>query len=504
MNKNLGRIACLAFFLGAAAFSLLSALAGYPAFRDQHLGTALLMAEKGISLGNCQIVGFNSNQIPTILEFPLWQGGAALTMRLTDAWWGGANLFSLTVFCLGFFPVYQMGKRLLGKDRGWWAAALFLAQPVVFDAAGLASPDGMSLVAALWAYDRIRAFALKGGIVRGIVACGFGATAACLKAPFFMTAGFAVALEVLPASWRLITAWARLVATATVTALFFAAWTRYTDQWLERALWPLVDLRLSHNPEMVFWYFGDWAYRLSPMVWAQAVWKAANSLLGSFALAGIAVGGWLLARNREGRAWLAAAIMTTAIFTHLVFHHRHYYLMFSPAVALSMAAGSLWILDRCFPKKTAGWSWAATGFLLFMAAALVQGLIGREIVQQFDPYPREVAQRVARHTKPTDRLLIAGGGWGGETFFRAQRQGLSIWNTQFLEEPENLKRAQLMGFNKLVLIRESTLLEALQKTNPGDAKYSGQPFSFYLSPVANKFPTVHEDEQLMIRQISPR
>jgi 4-amino-4-deoxy-L-arabinose transferase-like glycosyltransferase len=500
----MGKVAVWGVFaFGALAilFSLGSALCDYPPFRDQHLGAALLMVEKGISFKNCQIVGFNANHVPTIQEVPLWQAGAALAMLLAGGWWGGANLFSLGIFALAVPPVYQMGKRLLGKNRAWWAPALFLAQPVVFDAAGLASPDGMSLVAALWAYDRIRAFALQGGVVRGIVALGLGAAAACLKAPFFMAAGLAAALEVLPGSWRLITVWTRLVAVAMIAAFFFAAWTRYTDQWLGQALWPLVDLRLSHNPEMVFWYFGDWAYRLSPMVWAKAIWKASNSLLGSFALAGIAFGGWMLSRNREGRAWLAAAALTTAIFIHLVFHHRHYYLMFSPAVALAMSAGSLYILDRCFPQKTTAWSWSASGFLLLMAAALVQGLVGREIVQQFDPYPREVAQRVARHTQPADRLLIVGGGWGGEILFRARREGLSIWNTQFLEKPENLKKAQTIGFNKLVLIRESPLLEALQKSNPGGANYTAPPFSSYLSAAADGFPLHYQDSHLMIRLI---
>lgn len=491
------------FGLLAAVFTILSAWSGFPPFRDQHLGGALIYLQQGVDLLSVQIVGFNANGVPTILEVPWWQAGAAWGMRLTGGWWGGANLFSLAIFILAVPPIYRLGKRLLGREGAWWTVALFLAQPVVFDAAGMASPDGMSLVAALWAYDRIRAFARKGGAFRGITAFLMAAISATLKLPFFMTASLAVACEVLPSNWRLGAVWGRLVGVAIFSGLCFMGWTRYTDNRLGEALWPLVDLRVGHNPEMVYWYFGDWAYRLSPGVWLQAGWKAANSLFGSFALAGLAVGGWLWAGNREGRSWLLGALVTTALFTHLVFQHRHYYLMFSPGVALGMAAGFQWVLGRCFPQEGKQRRLAEGGFCLLLALALGQGLIGREVVLQFDPYPQEIAQKVAQKTEATDRLLIVGGGWGGETLFRSARKGLSIWNTRFLENPANLQKAKELGFTKLVVIRESPLLTALQKTNPGGAKYSAEPFSHYLTLVAGTFPAIYEDDQLMIRQISP-
>ena len=126
-----------------------------------------------------------------------------------------------------------------------------------------------------------------------------------------------------------------------------------------------------------------------------------------------------------------------------------------------------------------------------------------KVVLQFDFYPQRIAKLIQDHTVPEDRLLIAGGGWGGEALFRAKRQGLSIWNTQFLEDSANLKKARELGFTKLVVVRESPLLVALQKTNPGGTDYSGEPFSRFLSPIATRWPPLYEDEQLMIREISP-
>ena len=262
-----------------------------------------------------------------------------------------------------------------------------------------------------------------------------------------------------------------------------------------------MDLRVSHNPEMVFWYFGDWAYRLSPSVWIKGIWRMANCLLGSFALGGVMVLGLCLRGNKEARAWLFGAAVTTAVFSHLVLHHSHYYLMFSPAVALAMGGGWMWLMEKCFHGEGQGTSVAGTGLILITFAALFQGLIGMKVVQQFDPYPIEIAKKIENYTTKEDRILIIGGGWGGDMLFRAKRRGLSIWSTKFLEDPASLKKARGLGYNKLVVIRESPLLVALQMANPAGSDYSAEPFSKNISPVMAHWPSLHQDEQLMVREI---
>jgi hypothetical protein len=498
-NTALFIASTLAFF--AVLYPTVSALMGFPPFRDIHLGTALTYLKEGVNLFHPKIVGFNANDLPTIQEFPWWQAGAACALSVAGGWWGAANIFSLLIFSLGIFPIYRMGKRFFGAGEAWWAVMAFLAQPLVFLYAGTASTDGMCLAAALWAYDRIHAFAIRGGWSRAIIAASVGAFSATLKLPFFMAAGLAVAAEVLPAHFSKVSVWVRLGCVATFSAATLALWTSYTDSWFEKALWPFVDLRLSHNPEMVFWFFGDWAYRLSPAVWVKAIWRMANCLLGSFALGGVLVLGFCLPGNKEARAWLFGAVLTTAVFSHLVLHHSHYYLMFSPAVALAMGGGWMWLMKKCFQKEEGVTAVGGGGLILITFAALFQGLIGMKVVSQFDPYPKRIANLVQDHTTKEDRLLIIGGGWGGDVLFRAKRQGLSIWNTQFLEDLSNFKKARDLGFTKLVVVRESPLLVALQKTNPGGANYSGEPFSRFLSPITTQWPVSYEDEQLMIREI---
>ena len=499
--KNSAFLIASALVLLTILYPVGSALMGFPPFRDIHLGTALAYMKEGVDLLHPKIVGFNANDLPAIQEFPWWQAGAAWALRLAGVWWGAANLFSLMIFSLGVSPVFRMGKRMLGEEGAWWVVAAFLAQPIVFLYAGTASPDGMSLVAALWAYDRIRAYASHGGWTRAVIASVVAALAATLKLPFFMAAGLAVAIEVLWKNFSKPAVWGRLAWVATFSAVTLLFWTRYTDSWFEKALWPLVDLRVSHNPEMVFWYFGDWAYRLSPAVWIKAIWRMANCLLGSFALGGVMVLGLCLPGNKEARAWLFGAALTTAVFSHLVLHHSHYYLMFSPAAALAMGGGWMWLMKKCFPKEEGFSAVAGAGLILITFVALFQGLIGMKVVQQFDPYPKRIVKLVQDHTKKEDRLFIIGGGWGGDVLFRAKRNGLSIWNTQFLEDSANLKKARELGFTKLVVVRESPLLVALQKTNPGGAEYSAEPFSSALSPITVRWPTLYKDEQLMIREI---
>jgi len=43
----------------------------------------------------------------------------------------------------------------------------------------------------------------------------------------------------------------------------------------------------------------------------------------------------------------------------------------------------------------------------------------------YDPYLARLGDIIRKYTAPTDKLVIVGGGWGGEESFRAHREGLS-------------------------------------------------------------------------------
>jgi len=280
----------------------------------------------------------------------------------------------------------------------------------------------------------------------------------------------------------------------------FLVWTRYTDKLQAGALFPLVDLRLS-NPEMFFWYFGDWQYRLTPGNWIKGGWRILNCLFGSFVLVGLAV--VALCKPQPLRFPLCLLVgggITTMVFSHLVLHHSHYYLMLSPAVALICASAFLWLKDT-FPMNNRK-EWIFTAMVgLLLGLSLVQGMIGMKIVQTFDPYFRKVASQVEKYTSASDKILIQGGGWGGDILIRTNRSGLSIWSTRVLEEPANLQKLKDLGYNKLVMISESPLLQAIQVTNPGDSERQRQLYQAHRTALVNNWPVLYQTEDVVIQEI---
>ena len=286
-----------------------------------------------------------------------------------------------------------------------------------------------------------------------------------------------------------------------LAAVVFVLWTKHTDACLALAEFPFVDLRVSHNPEMVFWYFGDWPYRLNPANWIRGGWRATNALFGSFVLlaAPLLVFGMRRAHT-EPVALLAGAVAVTLVFSQLVLQHQHYFLMYSLPLALLLA-----------PTAAATWgslsqAWRAPQPLLTlllvtaMLASTLQGLFGMEALFR-DPYHKSAAERLKKLTSPEDRLLIVEGGWGGDYLFRSDREGLSIWDTKFLDDKRNLKRLRSLGFNKLVLFRESPLLAALQQNNPGNESYQRKTYDHLLTESARQWRTLYEDEDMAIKEL---
>lgn len=487
--------------LGIVAFHLTYAAAGFSLYRDQHLGTAIIYAREGIDLLRPIIIGFNANSAATPQEFPVWQAAASLPLRWFGEWFGWANLVSLMLFATSLYPVFKLGEALGGKNVAWWAVALLLAQPLIWVQAGQAGTDGLSFAAAVWFFYCGYRVLSEGRWWWTAATAVTGALAATQKLPFMMAAGIGLGLLLLLRHRRELTAWIALAVSAIFSAAVFVLWTRHTDACLALAEFPLVDLRVSHNPGMVFWYFGDWPYRMDPANWIRGGWRATNSLFGSFVLLAAPLLIFGLRRARvEPVALLVGALVVTLVFTQLVLQHQNYFLMYSLPLALLLA-----------PAFSAAWSTLSTewhlpqqllvALLVFaMLASTLQGLFGMEALFR-DPYHRSAAARLAKLTNPEDRLLVVEGGWGGNYLILSDRQGLSIRNTAFLQEDPNLQRLRSLGFNKLVLFRESPLLAALQQNNPGNEGYKRRNYEDALTDAARQWTTIYEDGDMAIKQL---
>jgi hypothetical protein len=137
---------------------------------------------------------------------------------------------------------------------------------------------------------------------------------------------------------------------------------------------------------------------------------------------------------------------------------------------------------------------------VLIGLSLLQGLMAmRELT--YDPYPAQMADIIRQHTATTDKLVITGGGWGGEQLFRSHRQGLSAWSAHIFDRPEDLAKLKSLGYNKLVMVSESPFQNAVQVVNPGQA---GIPRKFYresLTPQVEQWPTLVQTEDILIKEI---
>lgn len=249
----------------------------------------------------------------------------------------------------------------------------------------------------------------------------------------------------------------------------------------------------------MFWYFGDWHYRLAVGNWVKGGWRIMTGLLGGFALVGLVV---LALANKRGnpvaRCLLAGAVLTTLVFSHLVLHHWHYYLMFAPATAMLCAEGLSVLAARFSPQGPK----PLVSFFVFalVGLSLVQGLMSMKDLT-YDPYPARMADLIRQHTAPTDKLIITGGGWGGEELFRSHRQGLSVWDAHIFDRPEDLAKLKSLGYNKLVMVSESPFQNAIQVVNPGQAGIPREVYRESLTPQVEQWPTLVQTEDILIKEI---
>lgn len=488
-------------FLLLVGFQLTSAYYGYSFYRDQHIGSALIYAEKGIDLFNPVIPGFNATGTPTPQEFPLWQGLAGLFFTWFGVWFGWANLVSILLFSTGLWPLYKLAESYLGRQGAWWVLVCFLAQPLVFILAGQAGTDGLSLVTMLWFLFFADRMVRTGGLKWFVGAAFSGALCAVTKVPFFFAAGLISCFALLHYEPKDIRSWFLLVSTGVFSILIFFLWTKYCGTRLAMAEYPHIELRVSKNPEHLWWYFGNWAYRLDIGNWLKGGWRFLNTMFGSIAIAALALPVLFLRETRLARFWLLGSLLTTLVFAKLVLIHRHYYLMFSPAVALLLGGGIHYFEKRFLQEKLKTW---ILPLVVFLAAllALVQGFFGMEQQLHFDTYPGKISSLIKQYTAPQDKLIIQGGGWGGNQLILSNRKGLSIHSPKVLQEtPSMLERLKELGYNKIILISESPLLHALQVVNPGQSDHKRELYYDADIPLLQSWPTIYQDDNIFIKRI---
>jgi hypothetical protein len=496
------------------ALHLGSALSGRPLIRALHVGPALEYARGSINLLRPVVRGFNANGTPTAQELPVWQAAAALAFKATGStWYGWGNVVSLLLFGTGLWPFFQLARQYIGTRAAWWSTAFFLAQPLIIAQAGSASTDGLSLVVTLWFLFCADKLIRTGLALWWLPTAMFAALSAVIKLPFFMAAGLCSVFILLTLGVRSARSWLFLAGAGAFAAISFGLWTSYTDSLAAQAQYPYMELRLSHNPWMVDWYFGSLGYRLAPGNWIKGGWRFLHATLGSLPLAVLLVLALLRPGNRLPKLWLASTFLTTLVFTHLVLEHWHYYLMCCPPVA--MLCGVTLARAEDFGAQELPNRWlriaVVTVVLLFSAT---DGLIATKIAAGYDSFPQEVSLILRQYTKPQDKLLVWGEPtWGSEVLLRSERNGLSVFALQdsprrptvkglytLLTNSADLNRLKSLGFNKLVLLSESPVQYAITGVNPG-SKAKRMYYPATLPGAAEAWPVVYRSEDLLIKEI---
>src|ERR1039458_1084047 len=115
-------------------------------------------------------------------------------------------------------------------------------------------------------------------------------------------------------AWR---TWIFLAGAGVIAVSMFAAWTHHTDSLAAQAEYPYYELRLSHSPALMAWYFGGWQFRLSPGPWIKGGWRFLHATLGSLPLVALLVPALLRPGNRLPKLWLLARSLTTPGFPPL-------------------------------------------------------------------------------------------------------------------------------------------------------------------------------------------
>jgi len=511
---NLPLLAAVLFGL-IVVFHLGNALAGKSLFRAQHLGAALEYARGYHGFLSPVIVGFNATGTPTPQELPIWQAAAGLVFKITGStWYGWANLVSLLLFATGLWPFFQLARYYAGERAACWTLVFFLAEPLIVVYAGKASTDGFCLVVTIWflffADRMIRSGQMRWWPPLALFAC----LGAVTKLPFFMVAGLCSIFMLMVNNVRSWRPWIALMGAGVTAAGVFLGWVHYCDFRAGQAEYPYTELRISHNPFMTWWYFGDLHMRLSPGVWIKGGWRFMHGTLGSLPFAALLLAALFRPGNRLAKLWLLATFLTTLVFVHLVLIHWHYYLMCCPAVALLCGATLARWENFGIEEIPKHWQrLVLVGVMLVFSA--IDGVIAMKIAIDYDGFPQEMSVLLRQYTKPEDKLIVykCDPEWPGEVLFRSGRKGLFVPTLEslpagptskglyeLLNNETDLQRLKSLGYNKLVLMSESPVRFAVEAANPGSRRKR-----FYypatISPTVDAWPVDYRSEDILIREI---
>ena len=415
----------LVAFVLAVAPTLDQPLLEAHAFRQTETAfTARVFHEQGIDLLNPKLPVLGEPfEVP--FEFPLFQAAASIVMDTGVPDDVAMRLTGLVCFIVTALLLYGLVRHVDGRASALSALVAFVATPfaLVWGRASMieylatAGAVGFAWGTVAWRQNRrpaVCGLALAAGLVGMLVkptTAVFWVIPALAYRPTGQTdrrrLGAVLGLTI-------------LVLVPLAAALM---WTRHADA--IKAASPTTDWLTSSA--LREWTFGTLSQRLEGGV---IVVRLVNSLLWLGGLVLVTVGVIAAVRSAQRLFWLGiglTAVLPPLVFANLYLVHDYYLAALTPAVAalVGLGTGHVW---RRLPQERLVLGIAAVVGLLVVSSTLVLGHNYWRLVAADDPSPRtlELAREVQSHTRPNDRVGVAGLDWSPAVLYYANRWGLMV------------------------------------------------------------------------------
>jgi len=395
-------------------------------------------AEHGINLLSSPLPVFGPDaNVP--MEFPLFQGIAALLMKLGLTSDIAARLLGLLSFQLAAVLLFLLLRRWFDRTIGIVALVLFQFLPYALLWGASSLIDFMSVALALamvlfldkwFTRDRGRWWWLAAGAASAVLCALVKITTFpgwCL--PLLAAAIVLLVREGWRASWlRLLLG---LVAAPALGLVAGVAWTRYAD-----------SIKAAHeitafvtSSALNTWNFGTLEQRLQLDNWAvigrRIMYEIAGPGLLGLVLAVLAAV-FLRGAVAKLRTWgfIAAAVVPPAVFFNLYVVHDYYLIGVFAAIVASSAIGLVWLW-----RTWVSWSWVprwlkrpvvALVVLVGLGAFTVLNPLGIDQVKQFlrgGQVPEQVTA-IQAITEPDDLVVTLGCDWDPTWLYTAERRGV--------------------------------------------------------------------------------
>ncbi len=472
-------LAAAAALLGVRFFHLLGPLDLPHAWRQaETAGFTRAFYEHGIDLLHPTVTWLGPNGLHAF-EFPLVEAVSALLYRAFGESVVWDRLVSLASFVASAGFLFAIVRRLSAPATAAIATLAYLAMPLGQFFSRTAQVDFPAVClshAMLWAFLR----AASGEGRRWLVVGSAAAAAAFLvKAHYAFYLALPLAAFAAPrVSLRDAGRW--LLAAAVPVAVFLA-WRHHADVLNHSGpVFPHIPAGAPPTDAMTEWefYFGTWAQRLDPALWARLARRVADEVLGWVGLGLFAVG--LLAPRAEGeqlgalRAWLAGALAFVAIFFNANVVHDYYQIPLLAPAAVFVARGVVALSAR-LPR------WRAAAAAALVLALSVESVAYAETHHYYVPCPliNGYGPAIGGATPPGSVVVIAGSDLAysdPSMLYGARRQG---WNVRTAKlTPAVLSSLASHGATHLVLFggdipaETAALLERLPRA--GDLTQDGQ------------------------------